>query len=131
MGIKVVRIYCDAAGESHFDETEIPTLEAVIRTHATAQFIDEIPLERMKLFEITKERPNADWHPAPKRQFVLHVQGSSEIEVSDGQRKTLGPGDLLYVEDTSGKGHKLWKVDAPNRIIMNLPVAKDWEFPKA
>lgn len=46
-----------------------------------------------------------DWHPAPRRQFVIIVSGRLEIGLSDGSKHVFGPGDARLVEDTSGKGH--------------------------
>ena len=46
-----------------------------------------------------------DWHPAPRRQFVIIVSGRLEIGFEDGTKKVFGPGDARLVEDTTGKGH--------------------------
>ena len=45
------------------------------------------------------------WHVAPQRQFAINLTGELEVEVSDGSRRRLGPGDLVMLEDTHGKGH--------------------------
>ena len=42
---------------------------------------------------------------APQRQFAINLTGELEVEVSDGARRRLGPGDLVLLEDTHGKGH--------------------------
>ena len=41
----------------------------------------------------------------PRRQFVLGLVGELEVEVSDGEVRRFGPGSVILVEDTSGKGH--------------------------
>jgi hypothetical protein len=46
-----------------------------------------------------------DWHPAPRRQFVIILSGQLEIGFSDGTSRVFGPGDARLVEDTTGKGH--------------------------
>ncbi len=46
-----------------------------------------------------------DWHPAPRRQFVIILSGQLEIGLSDGSKHIFGPGDARLVEDTTGKGH--------------------------
>ena len=34
------------------------------------------------------------------------MRGKTEIEVSDGEKRILRTGDVLLVEDTTGKGHR-------------------------
>jgi hypothetical protein len=46
-----------------------------------------------------------DWHPAPRRQFVIIVSGQLEIGLGDGSKRVFGPGDARLVEDTTGQGH--------------------------
>ena len=46
-----------------------------------------------------------DWHPAPRRQFVIILSGRLEIGLSDGSKHVFGPGDARLVEDTTGEGH--------------------------
>jgi len=46
-----------------------------------------------------------DWHPAPRRQFVIILSGQLEIGLGDGSKHVFGPGDARLVEDTTGKGH--------------------------
>src|SRR5207247_9966201 len=46
-----------------------------------------------------------DWHPAPRRQFVIILSGQLEIGLGDGGKHLFGPGDARLVEDTTGRGH--------------------------
>ena len=46
-----------------------------------------------------------DWHPAPRRQFVIILAGQLEIGLGDGSKQVFGPGDARLVEDTTGRGH--------------------------
>ena len=46
-----------------------------------------------------------DWHPAPRRQFVIILSGCLEIGFGDGTKRIFGPGDARLVEDTTGQGH--------------------------
>lgn len=52
-------------------------------------------------------------HPAPRMQWVVMVRGAIEIEVSDGSRRTFRPGDLLLLEDVTGRGHTTYTVGDP------------------
>jgi hypothetical protein len=46
-----------------------------------------------------------EWHPAPRRQFMVKLTGVTEILASDGERREFGPGTALLLEDITGKGH--------------------------
>ena len=56
-----------------------------------------------------------DWHPAPRRQFVIILSGQLEIGLGDGSKHVFGPGDARLVEDTTGQGHT-------TRVVGNQPV---------
>ena len=38
-----------------------------------------------------------DWHPAPRRQFVIILSGQLEIGLGDGSKHVFGPGDARLV----------------------------------
>jgi hypothetical protein len=63
-----------------------------------------------------------DWHRAPRRQFVINLQGEAEIEMSDGQRRRIGPGSILLAEDTAGKGHIMRGLGQVDRISVTVPI---------
>ncbi len=46
-----------------------------------------------------------DWHQAPRRQYLITLSGQVEIGVGDGSVRRFGPGDVLMVEDLTGRGH--------------------------
>lgn len=56
-----------------------------------------------------------DWHPAPRRQYVIILSGQLEIGLGDGSIRQFGPGDARLVEDTTGKGHT-------TRVVGSEPV---------
>jgi quercetin dioxygenase-like cupin family protein len=63
---------------------------------------------------------SGDWHPAPKRQFGILIEGELEVTASDGEVRTFKAGDVRLLEDTSGKGHQtkvLGDRDVLNTII--------------
>ena len=46
-----------------------------------------------------------DWHPTPRRQFIIYLSGEMDYEASDGEVRRLTPGNFVLLEDTCGKGH--------------------------
>jgi quercetin dioxygenase-like cupin family protein len=44
-------------------------------------------------------------HNAPQPYICIVLSGEGEVATSDGTTLRLGPGELIYCDDTSGKGH--------------------------
>lgn len=42
---------------------------------------------------------NGAWHPDPKPQWIIPLQGSWYVRAMDGTRVEMGPGDILFGED--------------------------------
>jgi quercetin dioxygenase-like cupin family protein len=103
--MKIVRLYADKEGESHFDELTEPGIEFRVN----AEFSRLIGAHGL-MFKETKAQGSepalGHWHTAPQRQYVLFLAGETEIEASDGDKRILKSGDVLLVEDTFGKGHR-------------------------
>jgi hypothetical protein len=98
--MKITRIYAGEDGESHFAEMDIPLRDA----GKIGALSERFPVSDI-IFRETGADYDYTWHNAPCRQFVLTLEGSFEIEVSDGTRRTFHSGDILLVEDTTGRGH--------------------------
>jgi quercetin dioxygenase-like cupin family protein len=47
-----------------------------------------------------------DWHSAPRKQYVVQLDGDTQITASDGDVRTVRAGEIVLVEDVSGKGHR-------------------------
>jgi quercetin dioxygenase-like cupin family protein len=56
-----------------------------------------------------------DWHCAPQRQFIVLLDGEIEVEVTSGEKRRFGGGDILLVEDTTGTGHRTRSVGGRSR----------------
>src|SRR3954462_8107482 len=56
-------------------------------------------------FRETPEGHVQDLHNAPRRQLIFLTSGLLELESSEGARFICRPGDLIFAEDTQGKGH--------------------------
>jgi len=89
------RLYSGADGESH--------VEKIALTRA-AEWTKGIPTTQISFREDPVGR-FLDWHPAPRRQFVIILSGQLEIGLGDGSKHVFGPGDARLVEDTTGRGH--------------------------
>ena len=64
-----------------------------------------------------------DWHPAPRRQYVICIEGGIEIGLGDGSLHQFGPGDARLVEDTTGQGHTTRGTGGGKVITATIPLA--------
>ncbi len=93
--MKTFRLYTGADGQSHIEPVDLARAAAWTRGIAATQiFFRESPVGNF-----------IDWHPAPRRLFVIILSGQLEIGLGDGSKHLFGPGDARLVEDTTGKGH--------------------------
>jgi hypothetical protein len=65
-----------------------------------------------------------DWHPAPRRQFVIILSGQLEIGLGDGSKQIFGPGDARLVEDTTGQGHTTRVHGAEPCVTATIPLVE-------
>jgi hypothetical protein len=68
-----------------------------------------------------------DWHCAPRRQLVVTLHGTIDVETRGGERFRLQAGDVLLAADTTGGGHR-WQLvgDQPwQRLYVELAADSD------
>ena len=102
--VKYHRIYADAQGGSHFDSMTVEQSLASGAPPAAPFYVSgDKPASKYRFYSF---QPGwiGDWHPCPAHQFLALMSGSVEMETTDGTVRSLKPGDLVLLEDTSGKG---------------------------
>ncbi len=97
----VTRIYSDEKGESHFEDIEIPLQHA-----GDIGSLSEALSAKSIIFREVIPSYDYDFHNAPQRQYIILLDGEIEIETSLGEVRRFGAGNILLVEDTTGKGHR-------------------------
>src|SRR5262245_65084893 len=58
----------------------------------------------------------------PGRQYVINLSGESEVEVGNGTKRKLGPGDIYLADDTTGQGHISRAVGNQRRVFVTIPL---------
>jgi len=53
---------------------------------------------------------------------MVSVKGVYEIEASDGEKNVINPGDILLLEDTSGKGHQTKVIGNEDILVVVIPI---------
>jgi hypothetical protein len=98
--MQVVRIYTGPDDESHFQDVVVELEDLGARGRISAPW----PASGVQ-FRAVDGDYHLDFHVAPRRQLVVNLTGSVEIETGTGERRVLGPGTILLAEDTTGRGH--------------------------
>jgi quercetin dioxygenase-like cupin family protein len=104
--MKFPRIHADEQGETHIGDRDVPQHEARVGPPPN-------PLGKMTETEAVStfvafsapagtEVPS---HNAPQPCICIVLAGEGEVEASDGTTLRPGPGELIYCDDVSGKGH--------------------------
>ena len=118
--MKAVRVFTGADGASHFEDLDIELLD-----HGPLGRVSELWAAKGVIFREVGGDYALDFHTAPRRQFVINLKGSVEIEVGDGDKRLLGPGDILLAEDTTGQGHISRAVDGQPRSCIFVPLEEE------
>lgn len=99
------RIFADELGGSHFDTVKVEQSLAIGAPPAAPFYVSgDHPALKYRFYTF---QPGwiGDWHPCPARQFLCLMSGSVDMQTTDGDIRRLEPGDLILLEDTTGKGH--------------------------
>ena len=98
--MKLMRIYSDALGAARVEWRSMPLQPDASGRATSAQF----PVLSV-FFRDTPPGYVHGKHRAPQRQLIVVVSGIGEIELGDGSRFRIEPGDVIFAENTSGEGH--------------------------
>ena len=114
----IVRIYSDENGDSHFEDVTVELHEAGL----VGKLSTEVPTKGIVFREVA---PTYDWdfHCTPQRQYIILLDGEIEIETSLADIRKFKGGDILLMEDTTGKGHKTRNLrpEVRRSIFITLP----------
>jgi len=89
--MEVIHVFADEHGVSHVNRVKV--------------IGSPKPLPIDSVIASSIAQGTEDWHKAPAKTFTINVVGDIEGEVGDGTRVKIGKGDLVYLEDLTGKGH--------------------------
>jgi len=111
---KTWRLYTGSDGQSHVEPIDIEKKADWLKGLQTTQIS----------FSVWPKDRFLDWHPAPRRQFVIILSGQLEIGCGDGSKQVFGPGDARLVEDTTGKGHTTRVLGSEPCLTATVPLAQ-------
>ena len=115
---QITKVYSDSNGDTHFEDIEISLTEAGNIGKLSAV----LPATGVIFREVES---SYDWsfHTAPQKQYIILLDGIIEIETSLGEKRIFKAGEVLLVEDITGKGHKTRNLQPEKRksIFITLP----------
>ncbi len=103
--MKYTKIFTDGEGETHFKDVEVELVFDQYAPPAPPFMVSGLRPAKHYGFSQFPSGWVGEWHPTPRRQFYLVLSGEVECTVSDGERRVFGPGSIVLLEDTTGKGH--------------------------
>ena len=118
--IKIIRLYSDKNGTSHFQIKRVPTgnkIIPILNIFTTNVF----PADGY-IISTFNNHFFWDWHIPPQGGQYLDVilKGRERIDASDGTSKILNAGDILLLEDNSGKGHRAYGLSDGMELTIKL-----------
>src|SRR5262245_15545378 len=126
MKTSYVRLFSDDQGESHFEAIQTSLGRLDFAFGIPPLFVSEdIPAQAASFFGAPAGW-ESDWHPSSGRHLFAVLTGEWEVTASDAETRTFSTGDVLLVEDTSGKGHTSRVVSNEESIalLVTLPKAE-------
>ena len=115
--MKIHNLYTDASGESHFRDIEIDWVEERNFSKLSAR----LPATGI-IFRETSGDYDLSWHPAPRRQYIINLTAGVKITASDGEAREIKAGEIVLVEDTTGKGHLSQSIGGQMRHSVFIPI---------
>lgn len=119
------RISADEKGGSRFDTITVEQSLLRAAPPAAPFYVSEDGLALKYRFYTFEPGWIGDWHPAPARQFLALMSGAVEMETTDGTARRFLPGDLVLLQDTSGKGHLTRNIGDGYATFLVIPVPAD------
>ncbi|WP_415328150.1 hypothetical protein [Chryseobacterium sp. MMS23-Vi53] len=111
--MKITKIFSDENGDSRFEDIEISLID-----QGEIGFLSkDIDVKKLQFRQVAAEY-DYDFHCAPQRQYIVLLNGGVEIETSLGETRQFQTGEVLLVEDTSGKGHKTKNIEKKTRTSL-------------
>lgn len=118
--MRITRVFTGDDGQSHLEEIDVPMTEGRYGS------LSEVFAATGVIFRQTPEGGELDFHNAPRRQFVVTLEGVAEIECGDGTKARLSGGDILLADDTTGQGHITRDIKGPRRSLF-IPLPDDFD----
>jgi hypothetical protein len=124
--MKIIRFIPAPDGGSQFVDIDVPIDNA--STDAFGHLIQRSATvtAQSAMFTEMPEGLDQDWHPASRRQLVVVLSGTVEVEVSDGTKHRWSHGEMFLADDVGSRGHRTRTIGGSARVMfVHLPPEAD------
>ena len=122
--MRCVKITNDDRGGSKFEDVEVPQAVVPYTENVAPLLVSaEMPAAGFVIVTTPPDVRETKPHPPPGRQFVVVLDGAVEVETTNGDKRTFGPGAFALVEDVGGKGHITRVISPTPWTFMAIPIA--------
>jgi hypothetical protein len=97
----ITRLFTGKDNQSHFENIDIQ-----LESRGPLGFFSEPTEVKGFFFREVPADYQYPWNNVVCREYVITLEGKAEIEVSSGEKRRFGKGEVLLAEDISGEGHK-------------------------
>jgi quercetin dioxygenase-like cupin family protein len=120
--VPYIRLYPGPDGVSHFVDEELrlaPIGGSGVEAPLAVNRLGDV---KGAMFASLEAGATEDWHPAPRRQFMICLRGIVEVTAGDGEKRRITPGQILLLEDVTGKGHITHAAGTEDHVAIAIPV---------
>jgi hypothetical protein len=115
-------IYSDPEGRTHFRDETFPWQKTQSSDPKTPVMQTPFVDAQMLGFLTLPRGYSSEWHPAPGKRYVIVLSGLAELEAGSGERRKVGPGNVVLVTDVQGQGHITRVLGKQDVVIAWVPV---------
>ena len=124
--MRIVRFGSASDGGSQFVEVDIPIDNASTDAFGNTVHRSAILPAQSTIVTEMPEGLYQDWHPASRRQLLIVLSGTLEVETSDGRKHRCGSGEVFLADDVGSRGHRSRTIGGPARVLfVHLPPEAD------
>ena len=100
--MRIARLFTGDDGQAHWDEIEIELVRPDGKLTAFGPEEAAVGVQ----FAAVPPQATGPWHNAPRRQYLVVLEGTLTLEIGDGTIRAFGPGTAFLVDDLTGQGHR-------------------------
>jgi hypothetical protein len=104
--MEILHVYSDANGISHARRVRVYGNKALPVTAVMAGSIG-VGL--------------TEWGTAANKRFSVNMTGDLDVELGDGTHHRVGKGDLVFIEDQGGRGHRSHMLTPIANLFLLVP----------
>ena len=120
--MKIIRFAAAPDGGSQFVEVDFPVDNASTDAWGHTSRRSAILPAQSTMVTAMPEGLCQDWHRASRRQLLIVLSGTLEVETSDGKKHCCGRGEVFLADDVGSRGHRTRTVGGPARVLfVHLP----------